>query len=140
MCVFIGKLLAALLIVSTFAFVACGGEDEPSPEEAQANLCTSLDELQTQVTGLTDLGLNSTMEDIEDQLGAIQDAFDEVVDDAQEVADVETQALGDALDSLETTIGDIGDGTTIADALSAIQDELTSLASAWQELFTSASC
>lgn len=137
----LGKLLATLVIVSSLALVACGGDDdEPSPEEAQANLCTSLDDLQTQVTALTDLGLNSTMDDIEDTLGSIQDAFDEVVDAAQEVADVETQALGDALDSLETTISDIGDGTTIADALSAIQDELTTLASAWQELFTSAEC
>jgi hypothetical protein len=138
--VVVGKLLVGLLMVATLGLVACGGDDEPSAEEAQANLCTSLDELQTQVTALTDLGLDSTVDDVQDALGNIQDAFDEVVDDAQEVADVETQELGDAIDSLESTISDIGDGTSIGDALTAIADELTAIGTAWQDLFTSTDC
>ena len=134
------KILAACLVVASLAFAACGGDDDPSPDEAQAELCSNLEELQTEVTALSELGLNSTVADIEDAFESIQGAFEEVVSSAEEVAGAETEQLSDALDSLESAVSDIGGDTPIADALAAIQDSLSSLGSAWQELFTTTDC
>lgn len=137
---YLGKLLATCVVIASLAFVACGGDDDPSPEEAQALLCSNLEELQTEVSALTELGLSSSVADIEDAFESIQGAFDEVVSSAEDVVGAETQQLSDAIESLESAIGDIGGDTTIADALAAIQEGVTSLGAAWQELFTTTDC
>lgn len=133
------RTLAVILIAAWVVLAACGGDDK-SAEEAQADLCTDLDGLQTALTGLAGLSVDSSVDDLESERDAINDALDDVRSSADDVEDAEIEALEDAYDSLESAVGDISDDMPISDALASVQDESAAVVAAWDQLFTATGC
>ncbi len=66
--------LSALLAV---AFVGCGDDDE-TPQEAESQVCTDLGELATAIEGVQDLTADSTVDEAQSAVEAVQSAWDDV--------------------------------------------------------------
>jgi chromosome segregation ATPase len=134
------RLALALCMLASIALAACGGDDEPTADEARTELCTSLDNLQTEFAGLVGLGLDASIEELREQWGEIQDAFGEVIDAAGDVESAETGDLEQARDDLNDAIDDLDDNASLADALSSLQAAFTTVQTAWEALRTATDC
>lgn len=131
-------MVAAVLLALGLA--ACGGDDDPSPEEARESLCESLTELRSDLNVFDDFSLDSSMGDIEEAFDEIEGSFDEVREDAADVADAEVDELQSAIDDFRSTIENIGDSETIGAALESLQTAGAAVAAAWDGLTTIVGC
>ena len=95
------KSLGSILLVLSLLLVACGDDDDPSPADAQASLCEDLAALESEMTTLTGMSAESSIEDLKEQRDQVDDAFDAVVDSADDVADAETDSLEQAFEELD---------------------------------------
>lgn len=129
-------LIAAMLAV---AAVACD-DDGPSEEEAVAQLCSDLTQLEAADAAFDNLGADSTIDEVGAANDAYSDALNDVVDSAGDVAAVRAQPIEDAYADLDQAIDDIPGDATIAGALASITDELAAVDDAYDEAFASVDC
>lgn len=130
-----------LLSVGALLLVACG-DDDPSPEEAMADLCTDLSELQVSLQNLEQVRTNpnATVEQLEDARDEVNDQLDDVESSADDVDEANVDALNDAYDNLDQAIDDIDDDATLADAGQSVQDEIQAVNAAWESLLGGLNC
>jgi hypothetical protein len=126
--------VAGLLLVLG---VAC---DQESTAEKQEDLCTEISQLNSAVTSLEDLGPTATV-------GQLKDAQDEVEEQAEDVRrafrSLEESKEGDldqAVDNLQSSVRDISNDDTIAQAKAAIAQDLAAVRVAWEQLGTRYGC
>ena len=114
---------------------------QPSQEEAVASLCSSLEELQTQATGLTSLDPSSTTTgQIQDDIDAMKGTWSEVESDAADVKNATTDQLDGAWASFESSVSGISDSTSVSDAMQAISGSGQTLESSAQQTLSALSC
>ena len=131
-------LIAAMLFVPlSLMGVGCG---EESTEDAKKQLCEDLQGLETALVGLTDISMESSIDDLQANQKAVEDAWNKVVDSASKVADAQINDLRDAVNGLVDTIENIPSGTSIAEALELILAQVSQVESAWAELTSSLNC
>jgi hypothetical protein len=132
---------AALLVLSMLLLAACG-DDDPSPEEAMADLCTDLTELQASVQNLTQVSTNpnATVDQLEDARDEVNEQMDAVESAAEDVDQAEVDALNEAYDNLDQAIDDIDDSATLADASASVQDEIQAVNTAWDQVLSGLQC
>jgi ABC-type transporter Mla subunit MlaD len=133
--------MAALLVLSMLLLAACG-DDDPSPEEALADLCTDLTELQASVQNLTQVSTNpnATVDQLEDARDEVNEQMDAVESAAEDVDQAEVDALNEAYDNLDQAIDDIDDSATLADASASVQDEIQAVNTAWDQVLSGLQC
>lgn len=131
--------LLAVLLTATVAF-ACGDDDEPSTEDAEAQLCADLSALDTAIEDLEGITADSTVDELREANEAVADAEGRVVESAQAVGEARIGDLDAAFEDLDSAVTDIPGDATIADALSSIGQGLDGVRAAWQQLFASAGC
>ncbi len=131
----LGLLIAIVAVVS----YACG-DDEPSEAEAVAQLCADLDALQSADAAFDDISADSTVDELDDANAAYNDALDEVVTSAQDVAAVRTQPIEDAYDDLSQAISDIPGDATLIEGLASIAPQLAAVDAAYDSAFSSLGC
>ena len=87
------RLSAVVLALSMLALAACG-DDDPSPEEAMADLCTDLTELQSSVQNLAQVSTNpnATVDQLEDARDEVNEQMDAVESAAEDVDQAEVRA------------------------------------------------
>lgn len=129
-------LIAAMLAV---AAVACD-DDEPSEEEATAQLCADLVALAAADAEFDDLSADSTVDEINAANEAYSKALDKAVDSAGGVAAAKAKPIEDAYAALDKAIGDIPGDATITEALASITDELDAVDAAWVQAFSGVDC
>ena len=131
-------LIAAMLFVPLLLTgVGCG---EESTEDAKKQLCEDLQGLETALVGLTDISLESSIDDLKAKQKTVDDAWKNVVDSASKVAEVQINDLRNAVDDLIDTIENIPSGTSIREALELITVQISEVESAWAELTSSLDC
>lgn len=134
------RFLLVALLVAGFGLAACADDDESSSDKANAELCDALGDLQADITGLAELGLNASRDEISDQWDEIKESFDEVIDAAADVRDAETTDLQSAFDGLKTAVEDLGDDLTSANALDALNAAATTFQTAWDAFSSAVTC
>ena len=131
-------LIAAMLFVPLLLTgVGCG---EESTEDAKKQLCEDLQGLETALVGLTDISLESSIDDLKAKQKTVDDAWNNVVDSASKVAEVQINDLRNAVDDLIDTIKNIPSDTSIREALELITVQISEVESAWAELTSSLDC
>ena len=131
-------LIAATLFVPlSLMGVGCG---EESTEDAKKQLCEDLQGLENALVGLTDISLESSIDDLQGKQKAVDDAWKKVVDSASNVAEAKINDLRDAVNDLTDTIKNIPSDVSIGEALELITVQISKVESAWAELTSSLNC
>jgi len=131
----LGLLIAIVAVVS----YSCA-DDEPSEAEAGGQLCADLNTLQAADAAFDDLGPDSTIDEIQAANSSYNDALNDVVSSAQDVADIRTQDIEDAYDDLDQAISDISGDATIVEGLASIEPQLVAVDAAYASAFSSLDC
>jgi|GEM_PF-741389 len=135
--IIVATIVMLLFIPLVLVAVSCGGTDT---KEAETNLCKSLNEFEAALIALGDISLDSTIEDIQNNFKAVEDAWNKIVADAEKVAEAKSDDLEKAYDNLVKAINDIPGDATITEALQSIADEASAVAAAWEQLFSDLDC
>ena len=129
--------IVMMLLVPLALMVASCGEDT---QEAEKNLCQSLNEFESALIALGDISLDSTVDEIQKNWEDVESAWNNVVSDAEAVATAKSDDLEKAYDDLKKAIDDIPGDATITEALQSIADEAAAVDAAWQQLFSDLDC
>jgi Zn-dependent M32 family carboxypeptidase len=136
------RLLAIIvvLLTSSLALVACGSNKE-SQAEAKDHLCSSLDAFAASVVSLQGLSLQSASEDdLKSSVNKVNDAWDQVVEDAKDVKDVSTDKIRSAYDDLKDAIENRPTDKPVTQVVSDLGPKLTAFAQAWKDFASSVNC
>lgn len=123
--------LAAVSAAAALGLSACGGSDAENEANAVENLCSGLAEFSNAVSGLK--GLDPESGDFEAQASAVENSWQDVESDAQDVEQADVATLKSAWSALESAIDELPSDTTPAQALQAVQPQITALEGAVQE-------
>ena len=135
--VMVMTIVMLLLIPLVFVAASCGGTDT---KEAETNLCKSLNEFEAALIALGDISLDSTVEDIQNNYKAVEDAWKKVVADTENVGTARSDDLKKAYDNLDKAINNIPGDATVTEALESIADEAAAVVAAWEQLFNDLDC
>jgi hypothetical protein len=130
-----GSILAVGLVLLA---VAWRGE---SSADAKKDFCNSLESLSATVMSYQ--GLNpatATNEELDSAADDISDAYNEVVNDAEDWANAYDNPLNEAYNDLYWEIQYLPSDYTVAEDLDAVSDELAAFPSAFQETFDRSGC
>jgi hypothetical protein len=124
--------------VLALAAVACSGE---SSAQAKTNFCNSLSDFSSTV--LNYQGLNprtATNDEIDTAADDVYAAWDDVVNEANDWANADDNALTDAYNDLYYAIQDVPGDYTIAQSIQAVEPELSAIPGAYAETFNGSGC
>ena len=108
---------------------------------AKKNYCNSLNNLSATVMSYQ--GLNpatATNEELDSAYDDIADAYDQVVQDAEDWANAYDNPLGQAYDDLYWAVQDLPSDYTVSQDIDAVSDELAAFPSAFHETFDGSGC
>jgi ABC-type transporter Mla subunit MlaD len=132
--------LLLLAFVSCATLVACGSDKE-SPAEAKQHLCASLDDFAASVVGLQGVVAPSSSEDdIRAALDKVDEAWNQVVDDAKDVKTANTDHIRSTYDDLKSAVQDRPTDKPLTEVIAGIQPKLTAFAEAWKQFASSLDC
>jgi len=109
--------LLGLVILLLPLLAGCG----TTVDSAKADFCDDLGAFGQSLTGLRDLQAGSTKEDLQDAIGAAEQAWQDVKDSGSKLENVQLDAVEDAFGDLKNAIQDIPDDATLAEALAAVK-------------------
>jgi hypothetical protein len=134
------KIVALFMGACVLAAVvaACGGE---SSETAKANFCDSLSDLSSTVMSYEGLDpATATNDELDSAADDIEEAWNDVVNEAEDWANADDNALAEAYDDLYFAIQDIPGDYTIAESLEALEPELSAFPQAYADTFDGSGC
>jgi gamma-glutamyl:cysteine ligase YbdK (ATP-grasp superfamily) len=131
--------IVALALVATTALAACGGDKE-SPAEAKQNLCASLDDFAASVVALQGVGLSSSQDQLKSALDNIDQAWGQVVADAKDVKNVNTDNIKSTYDDLKQAVQDRPTDQPMTEVIAGLEPKLTAFAQAWKQFAGSLDC
>jgi hypothetical protein len=130
--------LGALAGVIALLVAAFYPEDSAA---AKKNFCNSLDNLATTVTNYQGLDpRTATNDELDAAATDISDAYDQVVEDANDWANAYDNPLTEAYDDLYYAIDDLPSDYTVSQDLDALQPELSAFPGAFKETFDGSGC
>lgn len=130
--------ITILLATVSMPFLACSSS--PSPQEAKANFCTSLDGFHQSVSTLQTVGPGTSVDEVKSDVNDVRSSFQDVQNKATDVKGANTDSLQSAVNDLRSAVSDVSGSATLADALASIQTQLSAVAGAWQQLETTFQC
>jgi hypothetical protein len=129
---------ATALMVTLLLFIAAC--DQESTAEKQANLCTELDELSTDIENLENIGPTSTVGELEDAEEEVREQAEEVGRAFRSLEESKADDLRQAVDNLKSSVNNIPSNMTIAEAKANIAQNLVAARAAATSLRTRFQC
>lgn len=115
--------------------------DPESSAEAKADFCQSLSDLSSTVMVYGELDPQTATDDqLHRAVLDIDDAWNEVVDDAYDWANADDNELDKVLDDLYWDIQLVSGDNPTAESLEAVEDELSALAEAYRDMIDGSGC
>jgi hypothetical protein len=116
--------IIALVVVGVAVAIligVLGSRGEETQAQAQQNLCSSLASLSTATKDLTGLDPSTASKsDYEDAVSEVQGDWDDVADDAQDLASINTSMLDSAWDSFTQAVQAVPSDASASDALQSV--------------------
>lgn len=135
----VATVLGACALIGIVA--AFGTFDGESSATAKKNYCNSLSNLSSTVMSYEGLDpATATNDELDAANDDIADAWNNVVDDANDWANAYDNPLGNAYDDLYWASQDLPDDYTVAQDLEALQPELSAFPQAYHETFDGSGC
>jgi hypothetical protein len=130
------KTLFVVLILSLSLLAACNAV---SLEEAEAQFCEDLSSFQTALSAYRALDENSTLDEVNQATVQGANAYDDLVQSARILRDVQSASLDEQYDVLEQTVRDLEGEMTVGQASADIEAAVASIDAAADEIY-STSC
>jgi hypothetical protein len=112
-----------------------------SSATAKKNFCNSLDNLSTTVMNYQGLDpRTATNDQLDAAYDDVSDAWNDVVDNADDWANAYDNPLAEAYDDLYWAVQDLPGDNTIAEDIDALQPELSAFPGAFHETFDGSGC
>lgn len=134
------KTMAVVLGVLLLALGAACGGDESSEAEAEANFCSSLSSFRDAVSGIGDLSVSSSVDDVRALGDEISSAWDDVEEAAGELKDVEIDDLSAAVDDFTQAIDGISSSTSITEIVQIVQSAASVVTGAVSDIASGVDC
>jgi chromosome segregation ATPase len=134
------RILVALFVVGagTGALAGCG-DDEPSTEEATADVCDARENLDDTLTELDRLDPTDRSE-LDEARDEITDDVEELRSAGQELAESQWDNFEQAWESLGDTINDLDQDTTFREAREQLTSASEEITNAWDEFASNVDC
>jgi hypothetical protein len=132
--------IVALTLVGGFAVACEDDDDEPSADEATAQLCSDLSSLQVALGNLRSITADSTVDELEAARDDVQSALEDVRSSAEDVEEAEIAAVEDAYADLDSAVNDVEGDQSVGAALEDIATQVEAIDDAWDELFQGLRC
>jgi len=134
-------LLVACGIGLAVVIALVGRNDGESQADAQQSFCSSLDDLDSSITSLTSLDVSTaSKDDYQSAVSEIEDDWDDVKSDAQELGSIDMSQLDSAWDSFTSAVDDVPDDASVSDAVQDVTQSAQSLASTVKSTLTGPDC
>ena len=117
-----------------------GTRNEESKTEAVSNLCTSLQGLDTAVKNLTGLPSSASKTEYQTDVTAVQNAWNQVKTDAQDVQDAPTGDLDSAWNDFSSAVKNVPNDSSVSDAVSSITQSADALVSTAKTTASEVNC
>ena len=117
-----------------------GTRNEPSKAADTSSLCSSLQALESSLKDLTSLGSGASKSDYQTDVTAVQDDWNQVKSDAQDVQNAPTGDLDSAWDSFESAVKNVPNDSSVSDAVNSITQSANQLVSAAQSTAAEVNC
>jgi hypothetical protein len=134
------KIIAALVLVGAGAGVLAGcGDDEPSTEEATAQVCDARQSLNETLTDLGDLDPTDSSQ-LAEARDNISNDVDELSSAGKKLAESEWNDVEQAWDGFRDTVDNLDQDTTFAEARQQLTSAMEELTSAWDQFTSKVDC
>jgi flagellar biosynthesis chaperone FliJ len=134
------RILVALVLVGAGAGALAGcGDDEPSTEEATAEVCDARQNLDDTLTQL-DMLDPTDRSDLADAREEISNDVEELGSAGRVLAESEWDNFEDAWNNLGSTVDDLDQDTTFAEAREQLSSASEELTNAWDEFTARVDC
>jgi ABC-type transporter Mla subunit MlaD len=134
------RILAALVVVGAGAGALTGcGDDEPSTEEATAEVCDARENLDNTLTELGRLD-PTDRSDLAAARDEISNDVDELSSAGQKVAESQWDDFEQAWENLRDTVDSLDQDTTFREAREQLTSAGEGLTSAWDEFISNVDC
>jgi hypothetical protein len=94
---------------------------------AQADYCTSLNLLRTDMAVLQALGPNATIAQVKDSVNKVQDDVNQLSRDAKNMSNAKTDQVSSAYQTLQRSAQGISDNTSIAAAVATLTPQIAAI-------------
>ena len=138
------RLLAVILLIGSLsvAVVACGESDA---DKAKDNACNAVDDINTQVTELQGLTLETATKDqIDENVNAIKDDLQKIKDALPDLESSLKSQLTSATQTFEDQVSklasDVGQSVSLQDTAKQFNADKQQLRTSYDEAFASVSC
>jgi ABC-type transporter Mla subunit MlaD len=132
------RILAVLVLVGAGVLAGCG-DDEPSTEEATAEVCEASGNLDKTLTDVSNLDPTDTSQ-LADAREEISNDVDELSDAGKALAESEWDSFEQAWDNLRDTVDNLDEDTTFAEAREQLSSASEELTNAWDEFISRVEC
>jgi hypothetical protein len=121
--------LAGLLLLAS---TACGPSNDAvnkaaDSAAAQADYCTSLNLLRTDMAALQALGPTSSISQVKDSVSKVQDDVNQLSRDAKNLSNAKTDQLNSAYQNLQRSAQGISDSTSIVAAVATLTPQIAAV-------------
>lgn len=130
-----------ILTLGVAVLLLCAaGCTQPSPEEAEAQLCSDMADLDAAIQELESLDETATVGDVRAAEENVTSAWNSVRSSAQTLEEVNTEQLEAAYNDLDGAVQGLPDDITVSEARTQLQPYIDSVKQAWLAVYTSANC
>jgi hypothetical protein len=131
-------LFAVGVAVAAFGLAAC--DDEPTQAEANEAFCDAAANYVAALRDLRDLDQDSTVDELEDTRDQVASLYDEMVEAAAGVAEVQLDEVDEARNDLRDAVDSISGEATLGEALDEVDDEITNVVSELSQVLNDVDC
>ena len=117
-----------------------GTRNEPSKASDTSSLCSSLQALDTSLKNLTSLPADASKSDYQSDVTAVQNDWNQVKSNAQNVQNAPMGDLDSAWDSFDSAVKNVPNDSSVSDAVNSITQSADQLASTAKSTASEVNC
>lgn len=136
----VGLVAAGVGLAILVGVLGTRNEDSTSKTQAVNNLCSSLQALDTSVKNLTGLSSSSSKSEYQADVTAVQNDWNQVKTDLQDVQNAPSGDLDSAWDDFSSAVKNVPNDASVSDAVNDVTQSAQALASAAQTTASQVNC
>ncbi|WP_153015821.1 hypothetical protein [Methanofollis ethanolicus] len=127
--------------IALLAVIAVAGcTQQPTSQQAEAQLCQSLADLDQALKKVEAINRDSTVGDLRAAEAEVTTAMESVRSSAKDLKSARVTELETAYTNLDNAVRSVPESATLGEGLSSVTEQRVAFRQAWQNLFTELKC